>query len=92
MPFSTDEVADAQKGRWTVKGVPLRTRMRAIACARRAGKPAGEWLEWAIDVAAERQRAGAVLPPVDEPAPEPGDIAVLAAKLDLLLRHLGVRA
>jgi hypothetical protein len=60
---AADDAADAQRGRWTVKGVSLRSRILAMSCARRAQKPAGAWLEWAIDLAAERQGQHVIMPP-----------------------------
>lgn len=66
-----DDAADARVDRWTVKNVPLRTRLLAMSCARRAGKPAGQWLAAAVDLAAERQGHGTVMPPPPAPAAAP---------------------
>lgn len=68
----SDDLADAEQANWTIKAVPTRTRILARACATRAHKSTAAWLEWAVDIAAERQGQSAVLAPVGQGAPARG--------------------
>ena len=62
-PVSLDEAAEERAGNWTIKQVPLRTRLRASAAARKAGQPMWQWLEGAVELAAAQQEQNTVTPP-----------------------------
>lgn len=70
-PVSLDEAAEARAGNWTVKAVPLRTRLKATTAARKAGKPVWQWLEWAVDVADSQQGRNTVTANSSNPAGQP---------------------
>jgi hypothetical protein len=63
-----DELAGDKLANYTIKNLPLRARMRASNAARMAGRPLGQWMDWAIGLAADQQERNAVLPGGDSRA------------------------
>jgi hypothetical protein len=82
-------MSDADKpdlANWTIKAVPVGTRLKAVRCAQAADQTVGEWIAEAVERMAHQQ-ANMVLPPAeppgrDAPAPSPWiDLPGLAAAL-----------
>jgi hypothetical protein len=64
--LSHDQAALARSNNWTIKSVPLETRLRAVNAAKIAGVSVAAWLAQAVDLLAERQAGNAILPPPRE--------------------------
>jgi hypothetical protein len=70
--ISTDSAALARSNNWTIKNMPLETRLRAVNAAKIAGVSVAAWLAQAVDLLAERQGNNAILPPpAESPRPPP---------------------
>ena len=57
-----NDAADVRPGNWTIKHVPLRTRLAARESSSKAGKPMWQWLEWAVDTAQAQQARNSLGP------------------------------
>lgn len=62
MSISLDDAAAARAANWTIKSVPLGTRLKATTAARRANQPVWQWLTWAVEVADSQQSRNTVGP------------------------------
>lgn len=59
---SLNSAEEARAANWTIKNVPLRTRLQATTAARKANKPVWQWLDWAVEVAAAQQDRNTIGP------------------------------
>jgi hypothetical protein len=57
------EVELARSANWTIKNVPLETRLDAVRHARMAGLSVAEWVASAVRLKIAQQRAGEVITP-----------------------------
>ena len=100
---SLNDAEEARSANWTIKNVPLSTRLKATTAARRSGKPVWQWLDWAVEVADSQQDRNTVEPAAranssnfeGQPRRDTGPIdldrliAMAALRLTRLMSHRG---